>query len=334
MYQPAFKTSVRATRLLEQIAERRERIRNSLVRVPWVPSLAADAMARQAWGSTAIEGCTLSLEAIQGLLKGKEAVGYPDRHIRMAVNYLKALAWIQKKEKVKRLGEKDLFHLHKIIGEEALDEGPIGSYRKVDVRAGLHVAPPWEKVPELTRDLFKWLEKEAAELPAVFSSAILHLRLAEIHPFRDGNGRVTRALATWELYHRGFDTLHVFALDEVLQENRNLYIKNLQRVQVEGEDLGGWIEFVAEAFLETLERVEKRIEALSPLVETPLSLTIRQEKLLHLLRERGTMGIRDLERALRLTVPGVHYTMKPLLEAGLVKKLGSYKNTRYSLTTI
>ena len=81
----------------------------------------------------------------------------------------------------------------------------------------------------------------------------------------------------------GFDTLHIFALDEVLLENRAFYIKALQRVQVEREDLGSWLEFMAEAVLETLERVQKRIQSLGLPGKEPLSLSLRQEKLLRLL---------------------------------------------------
>src|SRR3990167_7983066 len=88
MYTPTFQVSPRVYRLLEEIAQLREQLRTSLIKVPWVPTLIKEAMARAAWGSTAIEGCTLSLEAIKGLMEGKTATGYPDRHIRMAKNYL------------------------------------------------------------------------------------------------------------------------------------------------------------------------------------------------------------------------------------------------------
>lgn len=334
MYQPTFKTTTRVARLLEDIARLREQIRSSLLRVPWVPSLVRDAMARSAWGSTAIEGCTLSLEAVKGLMEGKKAIGYPDQHVRMAKNYLNALSWVQKREKTKEITEDHIFQLHAILGEGAVDEGPVGKYRKVDVRAGLHVGPPWQEVPKHTRDFLKWFNAFAHELPAVFSSAILHLRLAEIHPFRDGNGRVARVMATWELYRKGFDTLHIFALDEVLQEHRSLYIRNLQRVQVEGQDMGGWIEFMAETVLETLERVASKIMAWGPLVQKPLSLTVRQERLLQILRERGEQNIRDIAHALHVTVPGAHYILKPLIEAGLVNRLGAHKKTGYALSSL
>ena len=334
MYAPQFQINSRTFRLLEDIAQVRERIRSSLIRVPWVPSLVKDAMARAAWGSTAIEGCTLSLKAIRNLLEGKKAAGYPEQHVLMAKNYLNALTWLQNKETIKKINEKELLQLHKRIGEKAVDEGPVGAYRKIDVRAGLHVGAPWKKIPGLVNDLLKWLNGPAKEIPSVFSSAILHFRLVEIHPFRDGNGRVARAMATWELYRKGFDTLHIFALDEILLEGRIHYIKNLQRVQVEGHDLGEWIEFIAEAVLETLERVNKRIQSFSPTLKEPISLTVKQEKLLHLLGEKGGVGIQELAQFLKLTNPGVHYLLKPLIQSGVIVRHGAHKKTKYLLAAV
>ncbi len=334
MYHPKHEITPRFARLLENIAEVRERIRGSLVHVPWVPSLVKDAMARAAWGSTAIEGCTLSLEAVRGLLEGKETPNYPEKHVRMAKNYLRALAWLEKKEKVNILEESQLLELHTLLAKGAVEEGPVGAYRKVDVRAGLHVGAPWRKVGMLMQELLDWLNGPARELPSVVVAAILHFRTVDIHPFRDGNGRIARALSTWELYRKGFDTLHVFALDEVLQEHRPLYIKNLQRVQIEGWNLGGWIEFIAEAILETLQRVDKRIQAIGPRTTTPISISIRQEKLLTMLREHGAVGIREIAMALHVTTPGAHYVLRPLLGAGLVRRMGSHKGTKYTLARI
>jgi len=331
MYAPRFTAAPRLYKLLEEIARVREQVRASLVKVPWVPSLVNDAMARAAWGSTAIEGCTLSLEAIKGLMEGKDAAGYPDRHVRMARNYLDALAWIQKRMQATPVREKDVVQLHKVIAEGAVDDGPVGAYRTMDVRAGLYECPPWRQVPRLTREMLGWLNGPAADLPAVFSSALLHLRFVEIHPFRDGNGRVGRALASWQLYRMGFDTLHIFALDEVLLENRSLYIRNLERVQMERQDPGGWLEFMAEAVLETLARVQKRVQTLGLPHERPLSLTLRQEKLLRMLREKGPSAISEIARALQVTPPGAHYALKPLLKRGIIKTVGAHKSTRYML---
>lgn len=85
----------------------------------------------------------------------------------------------------------------------AVDDGPIGIYRKVNVSAGIYSAPNWHDVPHLMRDLLNWLNNKSKEIPAVFSSSLLHLQFVNIHPFRDGNGRCARAVSTWELYRRG-----------------------------------------------------------------------------------------------------------------------------------
>src|SRR3989339_1940256 len=129
MYSPIFHMAPRVYRLLEEISKVREQLRASTVKVPWVPSLVKDAMARAAWGSTAIEGCTLSLEAVKGLLDGKKALGYPNKDVRMAQNYLAALEWLQKREQAAHITEKDVLYLHKLMGGGACDDGPIGAYR-------------------------------------------------------------------------------------------------------------------------------------------------------------------------------------------------------------
>jgi len=51
-------------------------------------------------------------------------------------------------------------------------------------------------------------------LPTLDRPALVHCRFEAIHPFADGNGRTGRALALWELYRRGFDSHHIFAVDE------------------------------------------------------------------------------------------------------------------------
>ena len=92
-------------------------------------------------------------------------------------------------------------------------------------------------------ELLAWWNQESARLSPVLSSAILHYRFEAIHPFADGNGRTGRALALWELYRRGFDTHHIFSVDEFYWEDRPRYYAALDAVRREGGDLTGWIEY-------------------------------------------------------------------------------------------
>lgn len=331
MWKPIFKVNNRTLGLLEKIAELRLKIQTSSIKLAWMPSLVRDAVIRSTHGSTAIEGCTLSVEAVKSLFEGKKIFGYPEKHIKMAKNYINAIQWIAKNEKKSVILEEDIIKLHKIIAADAVDEGAVGEYRKVNVRAGIYSAPDWRKTPRLMKELLDWLNNKSRELPAVFSSSLLHLQFVNIHPFRDGNGRCARALATWELYRRGFDTLHIFSLDEVLLENRDFYIRNLQRIQSEKYPLDAWLEFMSEAVLETLERVYSRILSTGITAKAHISLTLKQEKLLRILQEQGMMGIHDITKAIGTTIPGAHYVLKPLIKHGIIVRVGHHKSVRYTV---
>ncbi|HAM38815.1 MAG TPA: hypothetical protein DCP53_05415 [Elusimicrobia bacterium] len=74
MWNPIYKVNNRTLGLLEKIADLRSKIQTSMIKLPWIPSLVRDAVVRSAYGSTAIEGCTLSVEAVKSLLDGKKVL--------------------------------------------------------------------------------------------------------------------------------------------------------------------------------------------------------------------------------------------------------------------
>lgn len=101
-----------------------------------------------------------------------------------------------------------------------MDQGEAGRYRNIAVRVGQYLHPAPDAVSGLMFELLEWWNAAAPQLSPVLSSAILHYRFETIHPFADGNGRTGRALALWELYRRGFDTHHIFSVDEYYWEDR------------------------------------------------------------------------------------------------------------------
>lgn len=174
--------------------------------------------------------------------------------------------------------------------------------------------------------------KESSKLSPVLSSAILHYRFEAIHPFADGNGRSGRTLALWELYRRGFDTHHIFSVDEFYWEDRPRYYAALDAVRREGEDLSGWLEYAAEGLQLTLERVWSRVQKFSAhSTRTKLVLRPKQEQLLQLLRDHRSMAPQEIWEALGVTRQGAIKLIQPLLDAGIVERIGSRKSGRYIL---
>ena len=330
-YAPQFTITPALLSRVETIAALRERIQGAAVQVAWIPALQKDSRARNAHSSTAIEGNPLTLEQVRTVEAG-EALTVPARPRREVVNYFAALRHVEKQAAKKRLTHEDLLRLHAIVAGEVMDQGEAGRYRSMRVRVGPYLPPPPEMVSGLMAEFLDWWNKDAPKLSPVLSSAIVHYRFEAIHPFADGNGRTGRALALWELYRRGFDSHHIFSVDEFYWEDRPRYYAALQAVRQAGDDLTSWLEYSAEGLQQTLQRVWGRIQQFSASRgSAKLVLRPKQEQLLQLLRARGSLTPREIWNGLAISKQGALDLLRPLIEAGLIERVGTLKHGRYTL---
>jgi Fic family protein len=302
------------------------------VEVPWIPALQKDTRTRNTHSSTAIEGNPLTLEQVRAVEEGREIPAVAARAKREVLNYFAALRFVEKHSAPSPITHEKVLRLHKIIAGDVMDQGTAGRYRNIAVRVGRYVPPQPGDVSGLMFELLNWWNKESAGLSPVLSSAIVHYRFESIHPFADGNGRTGRALALWELYRRGFDTHHIFSVDEFYWEDRPRYYAALDAVRREGGDLTGWLEYAAEGLQLTLERVWTRVQKFSASsTRTKLVLRPKQEQLLQLLRDHKSMTPQEIWDALGVTKQGAMKLMQPLLDTGLVRRVGTRKTGRYIL---
>ena len=224
----------------------------------------------------------------------------------------------------------NILRLHVIIAGSVMDQGQAGQYRTMAVRVGRFVPPPVSEVSGLMREFLEWWNTQAGGFSPVVSSAVLHYRFEEIHPFADGNGRVGRAIALWELYRRGFDSHHIFSVDEFYWNDRSRYYAALDGVRGAGGDLTEWLEYAAEGLKRTLDDVWKRVQAvIAQSGDKKIFLQPKQEALLRLLEERGGLTPREIWDALAMTRQGAAKLIKPLMEAGLILRVGGKKTGKY-----
>ncbi len=331
-YQPIFTITPALLARVEQIAVVRERIQAATVQVRWIPALQKDTRTRNTHSSTAIEGNPLTLEQVRAVEEGREIPAVAARARREVLNYFAGLRFVEKNAAKGSVTHEDVLRLHKIMADGVMDQGTAGRYRTIAVRVGRHVPPPPDDVSGLMFELLTWWNKQAAGLSPVLSSAIVHYRFEAIHPFADGNGRTGRALALWELYRRGFDTHHIFSVDEFYWEDRPRYYAALDAVRREGEDMTQWLEYSAEGLLLTLERVWKRVQKFTAQAgPAKLVLRPRQEQLLQLLRDHKSLSPSEIWASLGVSRQGAMDLLKPLIKARLVKRIGSKKTGRYIL---
>lgn len=331
-YEPKFRVSSHLLRTVEEIAALREKILTATVQVPWIPTLQREARVRNAHSSTGIEGNPLTLEEVRALEEGRALPTATDRSRREVLNYFAGLRYIEKHRLKGTIRGEDVLKLHAIISTGVMDQGAAGKFRDIRVRVGSYYPPAPDMVPGMMTDLMEWWNKQAPKWSAVLSSAVLHYRFEEIHPFADGNGRTGRTLALWELYRRGFDTHHIFSVDEVYRENRPRYYRMLGAVRLQEGELSDWLEYSADAVHLTLDRVWERVQRLEILAGKPkLILRPKQERLLQLLREHKTLSPREIWDGIGVSRQGAMDLLRPLLKAGVIKKVGTKKSGKYTL---
>lgn len=340
-------------RLLGRIAHchaARAGIAASAVDVPWLPRAVFDASTRQAHASTSIEGNPLTLEEVRALADasaghGGRSAPAPERMAREVLNYLAALRWITRHER-ERVDESRFLQLHWWIMDGLLPPDRLGRYKPVqnyvvDTRGEvIHTPPGPAETPGAVQSFLSWLNAEpngAVELDPVITAGIVHYEIVRIHPFADGNGRVARAVETWMLYQRGFDTHHILALDEWFLRDLPRYYGALRAVAdgaAGGErgDLTEWLDYVAEGVETVLEETRERILALRVSGSGErIMLTRRQEQVLRLFQRNSVVAAAALQSSLRVSREMMRRIVAPLTEAGLLAREGKARATRYRL---
>lgn len=149
-----------------------------------------------------------------------------------------------------------------------------------------------------------------------------------IHPFNDGNGRMSRLLTTLLLYRNGFYVGKYISLEGKIAKNKDLYYDALGRAQIgwhEGtEDSVPFIKYLLGTFLAAYKDFEERFE----LVETKLPAleTVRRATL----KKIGRFTKQDIrELCPSLSVSSIEGSLRKLVAAGELKREGSGKNTCY-----
>lgn len=279
----------------------------------------------------------MTLPEVRALAEGKD-LEIEAKAKREVLNYLATLRWIWQKSPRRAVAEKDLLKMHGLLTAGTIPAADAGVYKKAPNavfkgREVIYRPPPPEAAPILTRGLLAWIgSTQARKEHVLVVAAVVHHRLVSIHPVMDGNGRLARALESWVLYRKGFDTHHIFALDEFFETDRPRYYWQIQKVRKEADNLTSWLEYVAEGVVETLRKTQRRIQVLRAGTRAKrILLNRQQEQILRTLGAVASMPGGEMAIALKISRSNFSKLMKPLVKAGLVAKAGSTKSASYRL---
>jgi Fic family protein len=248
--------------------------------------------------SNAIEGSTLSTgETELAVLKGVTISGHDPAYAKDAIALDRALTRIADLARHDQ-GPTGIEALHEIHGLLLGDRPGAGVFRseRVTIRGSKHVPPrTWREVMDQMEHWQRW-SAENTTLPAPLRASVLHAWLTHIHPYIDGNGRVSRAIGNLELIRAGYPPIII------KKKERDRYIECLSESD-EGGDIRSFMELVFDRIdgaLLGLELSAKKKQGFNPAVE---KIRLRQEK-----------QLRIWETSVRLLATIVEHNVAALLE--------------------
>ncbi len=208
------------------LVEKLEKIRNNFQK-EWkkVPQSAKEKDFQEiaiafTYNTNAIEGSTITLEETRLILEDKIAPNKPIRDIRETESH--AAAFLQMLKTKEKISDKLLLKWHEEIFRETKHD-IAGTFRNYPVRVGPYLAPDWQNVENLMKQLIAFINE--SNLNSVELAARAHYMFEKIHPFGDGNGRIGRLLMNYILWKNGYPMLIIE------YKKRKSYYKALQRAE-------------------------------------------------------------------------------------------------------
>ena len=166
----------------------------------------------------------------------------------------------------------------------------------------------------------------------MLSIAILLVHFLAIHPFQDGNGRLSRILTTLLLLKSGYSHVSYSSLERVIEDNRDQYYLALRRAQstlyTDKSTMNDWILFFLASLRKQISVLESKIEAEKLIAQLPpLSQDIVQ-----IARQHGKITVRDVGSITGANRNTIKAHIKELVRRGQLEMVGAGKGTWYRLT--
>lgn len=298
--------------------------------------------------STRIEGVKLTDREIEALLSNLEQYAFKSREEEEVVGYAEAMDLIFQSWDDLALTENHVKQLHAVLLKfSTKDEHHRGEYKKQPNNVVAHdgegreigvifeTTPPFQTPWEM-EDLIRWTNQclEEKTIHPLLAIGAFVVRFLAVHPFQDGNGRLSRILTTLLLLRSGYLYVPYASLESVIEENKDIYYAALRRTQVslktERPDWEPWVLF----FLRSLKKQKNNLAAkLKRERVLAQSLPMLSLEILSLLREHERLAISDIERLTGANKNTLKVRLRELTGVRLISRHGKGKATWYTLTS-
>jgi len=295
--------------------------------------------------STRIEGAKLTDSEVEKLLSGLSTASFQSRDEEEVAGYAEAIELIFDSYDEIQTSENQIKQIHQILLKHSTkDARHRGEYKKFpnhveafsdDGRSlGIvfETASPFE-TPFKMAELLEWfnMQEEKRDLHHLLIISIFLVHFLAIHPFQDGNGRLSRILTILLLLKSGYSYVPYSSLERVIEDNKEQYYLALRRAQstlyTDNSRINDWILFFLGSLRKQISVLESKIEVEKLITELPpLSQDIIQ-----IAREHGKITVRDVRSITGANRNTIKAHIKELARRGRLKMVGAGKGTWYKL---
>ena len=293
--------------------------------------------------STRIEGSRLSDEDIEKLMRGINIQKFTNRDKQEARGYYELLENVLNSWKSIKLSESTIKHFHQELLKYAeKDERHRGEYKKGENKvhmideAGQSIGilfdtAPAYLTPGQMRDLVEWTQKALEENkyhPLLVIGNFL-VEFLKIHPFTDGNGRLSRVLTNLLLLQTGYLYIPYVSHEKLVEDNKPDYYIALRRSQksmgTKNESIIDWLNFFLDMILK---QAQIAVELLS---KENIEKILSEKQLIvwQYIEKTKETNTGDIAKNTKIARPTVKQTIEVLLKLKKIERIGLGRTTRY-----
>jgi|TARA_Y100000031_G_scaffold155565_1_gene206724 Fic family protein len=294
--------------------------------------------------STRIEGAKMSDEEVARFLRGIKSRPPKNRDEEEVAGYADLAGRIFDNFKTFKLTEGQILQFHKILLQfSKKDQIHLGKYKSSDnivvaradngkERVLFRPTPPYLVKKEMD-DVIEWTHNiiGTRELHPILIICNFIFEFLAIHPFIDGNGRLSRALTNLLLLQAGYSYIPYVSLEEIIEEHQSEYYQALRSTQnnhkTKQENITPWVDYMLDVLVEQAKKARAVMEG-----EKPEKLISEKQRAVYDFFISGKeLSVSDIDSKLkgRVSKATIKQALSRLVDLNLLERIGQGRGTRY-----
>jgi Fic family protein len=298
------------------------------------------ATVRSVGASTRIEGSKITDDEVAVLIKDINVSKLEERDQQEVAGYYEALDTITEHFRDMDITENTIKQLHNILMRYSdKDEWHKGNYKQhsnvVEAnnpdgtkRVVFQTTNPGFETEDAMRHLVEWYNMDTNTHPMIRSALFVYDFLS-IHPFQDGNGRLSRLLASLLLLKQGYSWIQYVSFEHEIENRKGEYYKVLMQCQQQrpDEDVQVWVMF----FLECLNNIQGHLMNKLEVQGSTATMSVREKKVYIFIENNPGSQSGEMAERLDIPLPTVKRMLTDMLRRKLIEKSGIGKGTNYTI---